>query len=188
LGQPDSSVKKYPTIAVCGLDCGMCPRYYTRGASRCPGCAGAGFFEKHPSCSFITCCVKKRGLEVCGECPEFPCGKFKTEAEYQQIEGSPSYPSYRTVMANLKFIKEHGIKEFVARQKKRIRLLEKMIAEFDDGRSRSFFCRAACLSDLASLEGAVKEAVQRVKADKIKPGDTKGKARILREILSVQGG
>ncbi len=184
----EPAVKKYPTIAVCGLDCGMCPRYYTRGASRCPGCAGAGFFQKHPSCSFITCCVKTRGLEVCGECPEFPCGKFKTEAEYQQLEGSSSYPSYRKVMSNLRFIKEHGIREFVTLQKKRIKLLEKMIADFDDGRSRSFFCRAACLCDFVILERALKEAIRKVKADKIQQGDTKARARILREILGQQGG
>ena len=54
-------IKKYPTIGVCGLDCGLCPRYYTIGPSRCPGCAGPDFFNKHPSCSFITCCVKKIG-------------------------------------------------------------------------------------------------------------------------------
>jgi hypothetical protein len=90
-------VKKYPTIAVCGLDCGLCPRYYTEGPSRCPGCAGPGFFDKHPSCSFITCCVKKKGLEVCAECADFPCAKFKSEEEYNRLAGSPSYPSYKKV-------------------------------------------------------------------------------------------
>ena len=178
MGQAQSIRKKYPMIAVCGLDCGMCPRYYTRGASRCPGCAGAGFFEKHPSCSFITCCVKTRGLEVCGECPEFPCGKFKSEAEYQQVKESSSYPSYKKAMANLKFIRERGIREFVTQQKKRIKLLEKMIADFDDGRSRSFFCKAACLCDLPVLEAAVKVAGRQTRQ-----ADAKTKARTLREIL-----
>jgi hypothetical protein len=176
-------VKKYPTIGVCGLDCGLCPRYYTRGTSRCPGCAGAGFFDKHPSCSFITCCVKKKGLEACGQCLELPCPKFKSEAEYQQIEGSSSYPSYKMVMPNLKFIREHGIKEFVTRQKKRIRLLEKMIADFDDGRSRSLFCKAACLRDVTELEGALEQAIRKVKADHVKRDDRKVKARILKKFL-----
>ncbi len=67
--QTNSDLKKYPTrkystIGVCGLDCGLCPRYYTVGTSRCPGCCGPDFFNKHPSCSFITCCVKKKDLEV----------------------------------------------------------------------------------------------------------------------------
>jgi len=37
---------------------------------RCPGCCGPEFFNKHPSCSFITCCVKRNDLEVCAECDE----------------------------------------------------------------------------------------------------------------------
>lgn len=177
--------KRYPTIAVCGLDCGLCPRYYTDGPSRCPGCAGPGFRDKHPSCSFITCCVKKRNLEACGECPDFPCSKFKSEEEYQQVKESSSYPPYRKVLPNLHFIKEHGIKKFVTQQKKRIKLLQKMIDGFNDGRSRSYYCRAAALLDPAALEGALAEATRQVKADHIAPNDAKAKAKILRSLFNT---
>jgi hypothetical protein len=182
LEQP--SLKKYPTIGVCGLDCGLCPRYYTKGPSICPGCGGPDFLNKHPICSFITCCVKKKNLEVCGQCPDFPCSKFKTEKEYQQMEESSSYPSNKVVLQNLNFIKEHGIKKFIDRQKKRIKLLEKMIEIFDDGRSRSFFCRAVCLLDVKSLESSLNKAIRKIKTDNIKKDDTKAKAKILRENLS----
>jgi len=101
--------KIYPTIGVCGLDCGLCPRYYTLGQSRCPGCGGPDFFNKHPSCSFITCCVKKKNLEVCAECSEFPCPKFKSNEEYQRLKEPSSYPSSKKVMPNLNFTKEYGI-------------------------------------------------------------------------------
>ena len=101
--------KTYPTVGVCGLDCGLCPRYYTVGTSRCPGCGGPGFSDRHPSCSFITCCVKKRGLEACGQCPEFPCSKFKSEEDYRQAELSSSYPPDRKVLSNSRFIKEKGV-------------------------------------------------------------------------------
>jgi hypothetical protein len=181
--QTKHNLKKYPTIGVCGLDCGLCPRYYTKGPSRCPGCAGPDFFNKHPSCSFITCCVKKKNLEVCGQCPDFPCSKFKTDQEYQQFEESFSYPSVKVVLHNLNFIKEHGIKEFIKRQKKRIKLLEKMIEKFDDGRSRSFFCRASCLLDLTSLESSLNRAIRKIKTDNIKTDDIKDKAKILKENL-----
>jgi hypothetical protein len=87
-------------------------------------------------------------------------------------------------MLNLDFIKEHGISKFIDQQKKRIKLLERMIDNFDDGRSRSFFCRAACLHDLTSLESALNEALQKIKTDHIKPEDTKVKAKILKEILN----
>jgi hypothetical protein len=144
--------KKYPTIGVCGLDCGLCPRYYTVGSSRCPGCCGPDFLNKHPSCSFITCCVKKKNLEVCAECSEFQCSKFKSYEEYQQVKKSSSYPSCKKIIPNLNFIKEHGIKKFVEQQKKRIKLLEIMIENFDDGRSKSFFCISCALLPLEKLK------------------------------------
>ena len=176
--------RKYPTIGVCGLDCGLCPRYYTKGTSRCPGCCGSNFFYKHPSCSFITCCVKKKNLEVCAECLDFPCSKFKTAEEYQHMNESPSYPSTKNIIPNLNFIKKHGIKKFINQQKKRIRILENMIEHFDDGRSRSFFCRAVCLYDLTILENSFTEASRKVNTSHIKSADTKTKAKILREILN----
>jgi hypothetical protein len=175
-------VKVYPTIGVCGLDCGLCPRHYTVGASRCPGCCGPEFFSKHPSCSFITCCVKKKNLEVCAECPDFPCPKFKSDQEYQELKESSSYPSYKKVIPNLDFIKEHGIKEFAGQQKKRIDLLETMLGSFDDGRSRSFYCKSAASLDLTTLENSLDKAMQKIEADNIKPNDTK--AKILKAILT----
>jgi hypothetical protein len=184
-------VKIYPTIGVCGLDCGLCPRYDTVGPSRCPGCCGPEFFSKHPSCSFITCCVKKKSLEVCAECSDFPCSKFKSDEEYQQLKESSSYPSYKKVMSNLNFIKEHGIEQFIGQQKERIKLLETMIADFDDGRSRSFYCKSATLLDLGGLRDSLDKAIQKAKTDNIKPNDTKTKAKILRGILSeiaLEGG
>jgi hypothetical protein len=177
------SLKTYPTIGCCGLDCGLCPRFYTVGHSRCPGCAGPDFFNKHPSCSFITCCVKKKNLEVCGECSEFPCSKFKSDEEYQQLEGSSFYPSNKKIMPNLNFIKKYGIKKFVEQQRSRIKLLETMIKNFNDGRSRSFFCRAATLLDLTGLTSSLDKAARKIKADKIKRNDVKKKAQILKEII-----
>jgi hypothetical protein len=177
-------VKIYPTIGVCGLDCGLCPRYYTVGASRCPGCCGPEFFNKHPSCSFITCCVKKKNLEVCAECSDFPCSKFKSDEEYQQLKESSSYPSYKKVMPNLNFIRGHGIEKFIEQQKKRIKLLETMIASFDDGRSRSLYCKSAALLDLTTLQNSLDKAIQKIKTDNVKPNDTKTKAKILKGIFS----
>jgi hypothetical protein len=177
-------VKLYPTIGVCGLDCGLCPRYYTVGPSRCPGCCGPEFFNKHPSCSFITCCVKKKNLEVCAECSDFPCSKFKSDEEYQQLKESSSYPSYKKVMPNLNFIKEHGIEKFIAQQKKRIRLLETMIDNFDDGRSKSFYCKSATLLDLGDIRDSLGKTIEKTKTDGIEPNDIKTRAKILRDILS----
>jgi hypothetical protein len=175
-------LKAYPTIGVCGLDCGLCPRYYTVGTSRCPGCGGPGFLEKHPSCSFITCCVKKRGLEACGQCPEFPCSKFKSEKEYRQRESS-SYPPDRKLLSNLGFIKKRGIKAFMKQQEGRIRVLKTMIQGYDDGRSRSFFCRAAALLDPKALKRSLDKA-RRATGAGGGTSDTVDRAKALRGLLN----
>ena len=100
------------------------------------------------------------------------------------MEESPSYPSVKVVLQNLYFIKEHGIKKFIIRQKKRIRLLEKMIYNFDDGRSRSFFCRAACLLDIKDLESSLNKAIRKIKTENIETDDTKARAKILKGQIS----
>lgn len=148
-------LKTHATIGVCGLDCGLCPRYYTAGPTRCPGCGGPGFSDKHPSCSFITCAVKKKGLEVCGQCADFPCSKFRSEDDYRRAPVSSAYPPYRNVMSNQHLIRELGIEEFVKSQRGRIDLLEMMLQEFDDGRSKSYFCRAAALLPPRQLRRAL---------------------------------
>lgn len=103
------------------------------------------------------------------------------------MKDSSSYPSYKKVIPNLNFIKEYGIEKFVEQQKKRIKLLEMMIKNFDDGKSRSFFCKATALIDIAILEKSLNGAFQRIKKDKIKPNDIKMKAKILKEILNEIG-
>jgi len=90
-------------------------------------------------------------------------------------------------MPNLNFIKEHGIKSFVEQLEKRIKLLETMIENFDDGRSRSFFCRATALLNLTGLESSLDRAAQKIKTDTIKPDDIKIKAKILKELLNETG-
>ena len=100
------------------------------------------------------------------------------------MKQSSSYPPVGKILLNLNFIKKHGLKKFVQQQNKRIKLLEKMLNNFNDGRSRSFFCRVAALLDLKNLEKSLDIAARKIKADKIKKTDVKSKAQILKEIIS----
>jgi hypothetical protein len=86
-------------------------------------------------------------------------------------------------MPNLKFIREHGINEFMEQQRKRMAMLETMIERFDDGRSRSFYCRAAALLDVTSLGGAIAEADRKIQTDRVEQDDRKRKAKILKTTL-----
>ena len=87
-------------------------------------------------------------------------------------------------MPNLNFIKEHGIEKFIGQQKKRIRLLETMIDNFDDGRSKSFYCKSATLLDLGDIRDSLDKTIEKTKTDGIEPNDIKTRAKILKDILS----
>jgi hypothetical protein len=162
--------KAYPTIGCCGIDCGLCPRYYTTGNSRCPGCGGEGFEEKHPPCSVRSCCEKKHGLEVCSQCEEYSCARY---ADREKIERD-SFVTHKRIFKNHERIIEIGLKSFLLDQSRRILILEDMLASHDDGRSKSFYCLAAALLPIESLNAAISDA---------ECGDTKGKAKLLRASL-----
>lgn len=173
-------VKQYPTIGCCGIDCGLCPRYYTLGSSKCPGCAGPDFYNKHPSCGYITCCVKKKGLEVCGQCNEFPCSRFESWLDSKE---SDSFVTHRKCKTNLEFIREKGIGKIIEQQKKRIKLLEEMLKDFDDGRSKSFYCQATALLSINDLNESLQYVKGKIEQLSIERDDVKNKAKFLREIL-----
>ena len=78
----------------------------------------------------------------------------------------------------------HADEEFIQRQEKRIGLLKTMIEGYDDGRSRSFFCRAAALLDPKALEGSLEKAKKAVGAGDGGASDTTNKAKVLRGILA----
>ena len=170
-------LKLYPTLGCCGLDCGLCPRFYTSGSSRCPGCCGEGFAGKHPSCSVVTCCVKKKDLEVCAECDEFPCSKSETGE-------TDSFVTHKKIFPNLNFIKEFGLERFVEQQSERISFLRTALEHYDDGRSKSFYCLAAALLSLESLNEALITAKQEIKEKSVGSDDIKSRAKIVKRVLN----
>ena len=165
--------KRYPTIACCGIDCGLCPRYYTVGTSKCPGCAGDGFFEKHPSCSIVTCCVKTNGWETCAECPRFPCEKLMS------WDTADSFVTHQKSLDNLRQIRVEGMREFARQQKERIRVLNELLREYDDGRSKSFFCLATALMEIVDL----KQVVFQIQEIRGQSKDTKQLAKLAKSII-----
>ena len=105
------------------------------------------FRDKHPSCGYVTCCVIKREFEVCSDCNEYPCSRFDGERK-----GFGSFVTHRKVFYNLDYIKSNGIESFVEQQKSRMDILTDFLDEFDDGRSKSFFCLSCTLLPLDKLQ------------------------------------
>jgi hypothetical protein len=169
-------LKKFPTIACCGLDCGLCPVYYTKGPSRCPGCCGPDFSNKHPSCAIVICCVKKKNFETCAECEDFPYQKLK------MWDLSDSFISHKKSLVNLKEIKKISLEKFIEQQQKRINFLEFALNDYNEGRSKSFYCIASALLSISFLESCKKTLKQKMSNENIK--NIKEKSKILKDILN----
>jgi len=171
--------KSHPTIGCCGIDCGLCPRYHTEGKSKCPGFYGINFLEVMVhTCSFINCCFKNKKIETCGECNEFPCKKFNSK--WFGNNAYDSFVTYKKAMLNLYLIKNYGFEKFLKQQIKRMKYLNRMLKEFNDGRSKNLFCLSSALLSIERLTNAIKHAREIICVEKTPENDTKTKAKIIK--------
>lgn len=150
---------KYPQIGVCGLSCRLCPRYHTETESRCNGCKTAS--RMNVTCSFITCALKRQGIEFCWECAEAEtCERWRKHREFS--EQHDSFKCYQKLEADIALIRENSVDEFERLQKVREQLLRQMLANFNEGRSKSYYRIAATVMEIEELETAQSEAEKSV--------------------------
>lgn len=137
--------REYPQFALCGLSCGLCPRYHTDGPSACPGCGGAQFLKKHPPCGIISCSAKHGGVEYCYLCEQYPCKRYEKTGEYD------SFITYRTVLSDFERIKEQGLAPFQQELDEKIAILDYLLEHLNDGRKKTFYCTAVNLLSIEEL-------------------------------------
>jgi len=142
-------IRKEPLFAACGLNCGLCPRYYTAGSSRCPGCAGEGFSKVHPPCGILSCCQRKE-LEGCWDCDEYPCKK------YEGADLADSFITHKNQFSDIDKIRQNGFENYIAELKEKVKILEELLEKHDNGRRKSFFCLAVNLLDLNDIKVVMK--------------------------------
>lgn len=58
-----------------------------------------------------------------------------------------------------------------------------MISEFNDGRSRSYFCRVATFQDVKALEKSIEKAKKIIRFNNIKQADKKSRANLFNKLL-----
>jgi hypothetical protein len=137
----------------CGLYCGLCPRYQSTAPSRCPGCHAG---DQSTYCSVCRCCKAKRGLATCAECNEYPCERLLRVIGVE-VEAD-SFVSHKPALPNLERIREVGLSEYLSEQRSRRLLAEQLLAQYNDGRSMTFYCTACALMPVSAIREVLDEA------------------------------
>ncbi|SFI42005.1 Protein of unknown function [Tindallia magadiensis] len=166
---------KYPEMGICGLSCQLCPQYHTDAYSRCKGCKSES--RMIVGCPFITCAIKKKEVEFCWECKEnINCQKWRKHRE----KGAKydTFKCYQKLEEDINFIQENGFEEYKRLQNIREEILKDMLDNFNEGRSKSYYCIAATVMKIEEL----KEALIRAK-EKSYGLDIKSKSKVLHFIL-----
>ncbi len=151
---------KYPEIGICGLSCRLCPNFNTEAESRCLGCKSEG--RMVVGCPFITCAIKRKGVEFCWDCEESKtCDKWKKHREAGKKHDS--FKCYQKLEEDIEFIQKNGVTKFEKTQKIREQLLKEMLQNFNEGRSKSYYCIVSTVIDIKELKEALNKAKQRSK-------------------------
>jgi hypothetical protein len=131
----------------------------------------------HVGCSFIRCAVNEKGIEFCWDCDESAgCERWDKHREASKF--GDSFVCYQKLADNIRFIREHGVEDFEREQLIREKLLKEMLQEYNEGRSKTFYCIASTVLEIEELENALREAEKHVEGLNIKE-----KSKVLHQIL-----
>ena len=169
---------RYQEVGVCGLSCRLCPHYHTAGESRCGGCKGE--MRMAVGCPFITCAVKRKGIEFCWECEDSgPCERWAGHRAYGRERDT--FVCYAALEDNIAAIERNGIEAFVAEQLVREALLREMLEEFNEGRSKTYYSIAVTVLD----PGEVRSALDAARRETTGEADVRVRSRILHSHLDA---
>jgi|SRR5665647_739072 len=163
-------------IGVCGLSCRLCPAYHRETKSKCGGCKSE--YRMGAACPFHNCAVKKKRIDFCGFCGENnTCGKWRKFREAGKHHDS--ILSYQRLEDNIALIQKNGMEEFEKQQETREKLLRAILTEFNEGRSKTFYCIAATVLEIGELEIVLENA-----RAKSKGLDIRVKSEVMHSLLN----
>lgn len=112
----------------------------------CPGC-GAG----NGSCRLARCSLAHGEVEYCFQCGEYPCER------YEHIDDYDSFISHRHQKADLEKARRIGIAAYNREQEEKVKILNMLLADYNDGRRKNFYCVAVNLLDIDDLHSILEQ-------------------------------
>lgn len=135
--------RKNQLLSLCGLNCGLCPMLL---GSHCGGCGNG-----NQSCKIARCSLEHGKIEYCYECGDYPCER------YQHIEEYDSFVTHQRQTSDLERAQSIGVEQYNLEQQEKIQILSYLLANYNDGRKKNFFCVAVNLLELSELQEAIKQ-------------------------------
>jgi len=133
-------------------------------------------------CPFITCAVKRKGIEFCWECEDGDSCERWAEHRRRGRERD-SFVCYAALEDNIAMVDRVGIEAFADEQRLREDLLREMLSEFNEGRSKTYYSIAVTVLDIAELRLAIESSRQKAGA-----ADVRGRSKLLHAQLDAVAG
>ena len=136
--------RENPYLSLCGLNCRLCPMQISGN------CGGCGFGNQ--GCPIDRCSRYRGGYEYCTQCPKYPCGK------YAHVDDYDSFITHRNQKQDLEKMQRIGEDAYNAEQMEKRRILDRLLADYNDGRKKTLFCLAINLMELKTLQEILDQA------------------------------
>ena len=134
-------------FSLCGLNCGLCG---FRLQGNCDGCFKESFCAA--TCPRAPCSVRHGNLQYCFECPEYPC------KHYDGFDGYDTLVLHRNQRKDMQKAKEIGIEAYLAEQRRKVELLDRLLKGYDDGNNMVFFCSAVNMLSVDNMRSILDRA------------------------------
>lgn len=98
----------------CGVYCGACPAF----DRTCLGCGSDDRQQKRSSkfsCKLRRCAFEEKDVDLCNECPEFPCKKLLDKLP-RAHPGDPRFEYRVEVLENAERIRQVGVERWLEEQ------------------------------------------------------------------------
>lgn len=133
-------IRKEPLFSLCGLKCGLCVMYI---GGYCPGCGGG---DGNQPCSIAKCSMQHGNIRFCYECEEYPCAKYDGMDDYD------SFVPHRSRQKDFDSARQMGIEAYAAQLHEKMAILDELLANYNDGRRKTFFDTAVYLLELDDVK------------------------------------
>lgn len=112
-------------------------------------CLGCG--NGNQSCKIAKCSIERGNVEYCFECDNYPCEK------YIGIDKFDSFISHRNQLLDLEKARAMGISNYNEEQTSKMKILNILLANYNDGRKKTFYCVAVNVLEFSVLENLMRQ-------------------------------